>query len=336
MIARKKTAIFTNMEIMIDGVYGGGRRERLAEISDLYPVVITDDNFDEHTVALAEIEAVFAAWGMPALDEKRLAGLPALKLLLYAGGSVKGFAPALFDRGIQLVGGWAMNAVSVAEYVLGTLLLANKGFFHAEPRREQVGEHGWPSAHGNFERSVGLLGMGKIGRHLRALLRMIRVDVLVYDPYLGPEDVQALDVESVSLEEVFDRSVFVSNHIPQLEDTKDLVHGGLLRRLQTDATFVNVANGHSVAWKDLYGVFSERPDLTGIFDTLEGASWTVSDADLSALRALPNVITSPHVAGVLGWERRRLADALIEDFLRWEAGQPMQHAITAAMLPTMA
>jgi phosphoglycerate dehydrogenase-like enzyme len=324
------------MEIMVDGIYGGGRRERLAELTNLYPDVINDKNFDEHVDRLADIDAIFSSWGMPELNEERLEKLPRLKAVFYAGGSVKAFAPRLFDRDIHVIGAWSLNAIPVAEYLLGTLLLANKGFFHREPRREQVGEHSWPAGHGNFERTVGLLGMGQSGRHLRELLRTIGVEVIVYDPTLDPEGAQALDVQNVSLEELFERAVFVSNQIPQLPNTRDLVHGGLLRRLQTDATFVSIANGHSLAWKDLYGVFSDRVDLTGIFDTIEGAYETMTADEVDALRSLPNVHASAHIAGALGWERRRMADGLIEDFLRWEAGQPLQYAITADMLTKMA
>lgn len=332
---KKKTALFLNMAGMIDGVYGGGRRERLAEISDLHPEIINDDNFEEHADALADVEVIFSTWGIPRLDAERLDRLPALKAVFYGAGSVKGFAPPLLERGILVVGAWAYNAIPVAEYLLGTLLLANKGFFDREPQREET-TGGWPEGFGNFERTVGLLGMGKIGRHLRGLLRPVAVKVLVYDPYLDAGEVKALDVESVGLEELFDRSVYVSNHIPGLPETEDLIHGGLLRRLQEHATFVNIANGASVAWKDLYGVFSERPDLTGIFDTIEGAAWALGDEGMEALQGLPNVLVSAHIAGALGRERRRMADGVLEDFLRWEAGKTPEHAITAEMLKIMA
>ncbi|NQT92069.1 MAG: hydroxyacid dehydrogenase [Lentisphaerae bacterium] len=332
---KKKTALFLNMAGMIDGVYGGGRRERLAEISDLYPEIINDENFDEHADAMADVEVIFSTWGIPRFDAERLDRLPALKAVFYGAGSMKGFAPLLLERGILVVGAWAYNAIPVAEYLLGTLLLANKGFFDREPRREEA-TGGWPEGFGNFERTAGLLGMGKIGRHLRELLRPVAVKVLVYDPYLDAEEVQALDVERVELEELFDRSVYVSNHIPALPETQDLIHGGLLRRLQEHATFVNIANGHSVAWKDLYGVFSERTDLKGIFDTIEGANGVMSGDEIEALKALPNILLSAHIAGALGRERRRMADGLFEEFLRWEAGQPPKHAVTAEMLNTMA
>jgi len=332
-MTKKKTALFGNSTELVAEVYGGGRRERLAEISDLYPEIINDDNFDAHADSLADVETIFSTWGIPRLDAERLDRLPALKAVFYGAGTMKRFAPLLLERGILVVGAWAHNAIPVAEYLLGTLLLANKGFFDREPRRCPDGS---PSGFGNFERTVGLLGMGKIGRHLRELLRSVAVNVLVYDPYLGAEEVEALDVESVGLEELFDRSIYVSNHIPGLPDTENLVHGGLLRRLQEHSTFVSIANGASLAWKDLYGVFSERTDLTGIFDTFDGAAWAIPDAEMEALTALPNVFASAHIAGALGWERRRLADGLFENFLQWEAGQAPKHAVTAEMLETMA
>jgi hypothetical protein len=83
---------------VIDYVYARGRRQQVTAMTDLYPVVISNDNFKEHADKLAGVEAIFAIWGMPELTSAELDRLPALRAAFYAAGSVKGFAKALLQR----------------------------------------------------------------------------------------------------------------------------------------------------------------------------------------------------------------------------------------------
>ena|GEM_PF-3392919 len=70
-----------------------GRQERIAEFTELYPEIISSDNFSAHAEHLGEIEVIFSTWGMPNLNAERLDQLSALSALFYAAGSVKSFAP---------------------------------------------------------------------------------------------------------------------------------------------------------------------------------------------------------------------------------------------------
>ena len=112
-------------------VFGQGRRERIASITDLYPVVLNGRNLKEHAPALRDLEIIFATWGMPALSDEQFELLPKLKAVFYAAGNVKGFAHPLIERDILLVSAWAINAIPVAEMVLAQILLTGRGYFRA-------------------------------------------------------------------------------------------------------------------------------------------------------------------------------------------------------------
>lgn len=110
-------------------VFGQGRLERIAALTKLYPEVMNARNFDEHAGALAEVQVIFATWGMPAFGERHFAALPNLKAVFYAAGNVKGFAAPLLKRDVILVSAWDINAIPVAEMCLSQVLLSLRGYF---------------------------------------------------------------------------------------------------------------------------------------------------------------------------------------------------------------
>ena len=89
---RKKSAIFFDYPPDDGDVFGQGRLERIAELTDLYPVVVNAGNFDDHAAALADVEVIFATWGMPKFTDHNFSRMPNLKAVFYAAGNVKAFA----------------------------------------------------------------------------------------------------------------------------------------------------------------------------------------------------------------------------------------------------
>ena len=74
-----KAAFFSNQPASLDLAYGNGRKDRLAQFCDLYPVVISAENFDAHLQNLHSVEVIFSTWGMPTLKATQLAKLALLK-----------------------------------------------------------------------------------------------------------------------------------------------------------------------------------------------------------------------------------------------------------------
>src|SRR5882724_5112096 len=99
----RKAAFFYDFPASDGDVFGSGRRERIAELVQLYPQVVTGASFAAHAPALADVEVIFATWGVPSFSPAQLAQLPALKAVFYAAGNVKSFARPLVERDIVLV-----------------------------------------------------------------------------------------------------------------------------------------------------------------------------------------------------------------------------------------
>jgi phosphoglycerate dehydrogenase-like enzyme len=330
----RKAAFFYDYPMSDGDVFGRGRRERIAELVELYPEVVTGATFATHAAALAEVEVIFATWGMPCLTDAERAQLPALKAVFYAAGNVKSFARPLVEGDIVLVSAWAINAIATTQLVLAQVLLTCRGYFRSVRRYAETRDLQAAKAFqrlGAAGETVGVIGMGWIGRRLSAELRALGFSVLASDPFLSFERALELGVEKVTLEELFRRSYIVSNHIPDLPATKQVLGAPLFASMREGATFINTGRGAQVVEAELLRVLGTRPDLTALLDVTDPEP----PAATSELWRLPNVVMSPHIGGTIGDEVTRLSDAMIEEFVAWDAGQPLRYQITREVLETM-
>lgn len=309
----------------------------LRDEAGLDPVPLSET--DLRAGAAADCDALFATWGMPALSEAELAAaLPNLRAVFYAAGSVQAFARPLLARGVAVFSAWGENAVPVAEVVVSQILLADKGFFRFRfgPKGPAAGEAERRAAAaypGNLGCRVGLLGAGgRIGSLVARALRAHRVEVLGYDPFLSDARAAELGVRKAGLEEIFATCQTVSNHLADLPATRGLLGYALFSRMLPTATFLNTGRGAQVVEADLARALREEPGRTAVLDV----TFPEPPAADSPLRALPNVLLTPHFAGSSGNEVRRMGEAMLAAFRDWRDGRPSSARVDAAMLETMA
>lgn len=330
---KRKAALFFNYPAIDGDVYGQGRRQRVAVLTELYPHVVHAGNFDEHAPHLADVEVIFATWGMIRFEGRHFLAMPKLEAVFYAAGNVKAFAEALIQHGVTLVSAWEANAIPVAEMCLSQILLSLRGYFRSERGYRELRTHDaktFRKAGVNGE-TVGMIGMGKIGTRLTMLLKDYPLKVIAHDPYLTEDRASSLGVERVSLAQVFARSLVVCNHIPDLPSTKGVLGREQFAAMRDGATFINTGRGTQVVETDLIEVLRARPDLTALLDV----TWPEPPAADSPLWSLPNLIISPHIGGTTGDEVVRLADLVIKEFESWDAGRGLTQQVTAEVLATM-
>jgi len=334
-----KAAFFGGRDIygqrsQIDYVYGPERKRRIAELTDLYPYEIHQDNL-EQLREMPELEVAFATWGMPLLDDAVLDWVPRLRAVFYAAGSVRSFAEPLLRRGILVTSAWAANAIPVAEFTLAQILLACKGYFrNLRDYRPESGlaPHECYRGPQIYVVTVALIGAGQVARALIERLRPFQLQVLVVDPYLTDAEAEALGVRRVGLQEAFREAYVVSNHLPNLPGLVGVLGGDLFASMQPGAVFINTGRGAQVVEPELVAVLAERADLTALLDVTDPEPPEAS----SRLYQLRNVYLSSHIAGSLNHEVARLADYAIEAFLEWQGGATPRYAVTAEMLTHMA
>lgn len=314
----------TNNISHIDYVYGHGRRETVAQLTDLYPEIITADNFEQHTDALKNTEVIFATWGMLNLTEAQLEMMPSLKAVFYAAGATDAFARPVLKKNITLCSAWQANAIPVAEFCVGQILLACKGFFQniADCRKRLNCQGKAYRGVGIYETTVALIGAGAIALKTQELLSSYNLNVIVVP--------SRKERRTISLEEAFKNAYVVSNHLPNRDDNQGVLNADLFRLMPHGATFINTGRGAQVNEQDLITVMRERPDLTALLDV----TYPEPAPPESELYDVPNIYISSHIAGSLNNEVTRMADYMISEFKHWEAGEPLEYQVFEQMLMT--
>ena len=319
---KRKAAFFNNNgQKSIDYVYAKGRREKVLEMTEMYPVVISNDNFEEHADRLQDIEVIFSTWNMPALSEEQVGRLPALKALFYAAGATDAFVWPFLNKNIIVASAWLANAIPVAEFCVGQILLALKGYFRNTGYCSKTDD--WANAYrgnGIFEQTVALIGAGAIAQKTKELLADYNVEVIIVP--------SRVEKRTVSLEEAFNSAYVVSNHLPNRSDNIGVLHAGLFRRMPFGGTFINTGRGAQVNEADLITVMRERPDLTALLDVTHPEP----PAADSELYKVPNIQLSSHIAGSINNEVIRMADYMIDEFSRWDKGESLKYQVFENML----
>ncbi len=272
--------------------------------------------------------AVLTSWGTPTFTPGVHDALPNLRYIGYCAGSVKRVVtPATFSRGIVVVGAAPVIATAVGDYCLAALLwtLRDLGTITSALATRR-GREGWvrpPESRRLWRRDVGIVSASSTARVLIDLLKPFQASVAVYDPYLTEEAAAALGVSLATLDEVFSRSV-VSIHAPDLPATRGMVGAAQLSRIPEGGVLINSSRPH------VYDQDALLAELrTGRFRAvLDVFPQEPLPAD-SPLYALPNVLLTPHTAGYSADVYAAMGREVVDDLLRWEAGESPRMAVDA-------
>ncbi|BCJ64087.1 hydroxyacid dehydrogenase [Polymorphospora rubra] len=304
------------------------RTARLAE-----PAHVTRLDTGAARTRLAEVEVLVTGWGCPPLDDAVLSAAPRLRAVLHAAGTVKEHVTdACWARGLLVTSAAEANAVPVAEYTVAAVLFAGKRVPQAAAlsRLHRTAVHA-SGERSNRDRVVGVVGFSRIGRRVVDLLRPYDLRVLVADPYADPATVGAAGATLVELDELLRASDVVSLHAPSLPATRHLLDRRRLALMPDGATLINTARGALV---DTAALTDEcaAGRLSALLDVTDPEPLPTD----SPLWLMPNVFITPHVAGSLDGEVRRLADAAIEELERYARGAPPLHPVHSEHLLHMA
>jgi phosphoglycerate dehydrogenase-like enzyme len=285
----------------------------------------------------SNVEFIFSTWGMPEFTEDEIKTcFPSLKCVFYGAGTVQSFARPFLKCGVKVFSAWAANAVPVAEMTVAQIILANKGYFLSS---RLFGENGHRTArnafkkcNGNYGETVGIIGAGMIGKLVIEMLKVYRLKVLVFDPFLPDETADALGVEKCELTELFERAFVVSNHLANNEQTKGMLCHDHFRRMRENAVFINTGRGAQVVEDDLVRALTERPDLTALLDV----TYPEPPVEGHPFYTLPNCLLTPHIAGSAGDEVTRMGEYMLAECKTYLANGPCKYEVTEKMLETMA
>lgn len=300
--------------------------ERLGSICNLTRSLISKPSRAEWLDMLADADAVITHWGSPKIDAETLNACPRLKIIAHAAGTVAGVcSDAVFERGLTVLSANRAMSRYVAEAILMHLIAGMRGLTELNARMH-AGEE-WPKAkvvsESLFGARLGFVGLGMVGRALLDLLSPFAPDVVVYDPYI-PDD--ALDAwrfarRARTLDEALADKDAVSLHVSKTRETYHMLDARALKCLKDGALIVNCARGAVI---DEAALISELQSgrVRAALDVYEIEPLPLD----SPLRELANVTLQPHVAGdPVRW---RMTEAIIDDLERIVNGEPPLNQVT--------
>ena len=308
-------------------IYGADEQRDIAALADVYAPPLTPQAVQENPALLEEVEIIFSGWGGPRLDRAFLEAAPNLRAFFYGAGATGGMIHAeAWERGITVTSAAGMNAIPVAEYTVAAIICALKQTFRFMREIHAAGRFpaGKVTMPGAYKTTVGIISLGAIGRAVVERLRWLDVSVIACDPFVSAETARDLQIELVSLEEVFARAEVVSLHTPWLPETERMIRGSHFSLMKPDATFINTARGAVIAEDEMIAVLARRPDLTAILDVTHPEPPIPG----SPLYTLPNVFLTPHTAGSGGAECRRMGRFMAEELARYCRGEALQGLVT--------
>lgn len=328
MVSLRYKALYFLDHAYFKSVYDDQERADIASRVDIVGGLLTREDYFASSQCWPEVDLIFAGWEMVEMDKNFLRRFPSLKAIFYGAGSVKALTTDVFwDRDILITSAYAANAIPVAEFTLSQIFFSLKrGWQHTRwirQHRRFPAKTELPGA-GAFQSTVGLLSLGMAGRLVARHLQNFDLDVLVYDPLAPPETADELGITLVSLDEIFTRCDVVSCHTPLLPETAGMIRGRHFEIMKPEATFINTARGRVVNEAEMIECLKRRPDLLAVLDV----TYPEPPVEDSPLYTLDNVVLTPHLAGSLGRECRRMGRMMVEELDRFLAGKPLRYAIS--------
>ncbi len=176
------------------------------------------------------------------------------------------------------------------------------------------------TAHSVRGRTVGLVGMGRIARGVVERLQGWETDILYFDPYV-PQDQAPAGTRSVALDELLQRSDFVSLHVTVTRETQAMIGERELRLMKPTAYLVNTARGAVLDEAAVYRVLKEGVIAGAALDTFVQEP-PAADSPLREFVGADNVILTPHIIGHTTDVMDSLRVAVVENISRALGGTP--------------
>lgn len=233
---------------------------------------------------------------------------------------------AATQHGVQVVNAPARNNQGVAELVLGLMLSLARGIPSAH---QYVKDGRWDSPVEPYismrgveisGRTLGIIGLGAIGKRVAEAGLALGMAVVAYDPYVdgGPPA-----VTMVELDELLATADFVTVHVPATAETEGLLDDRRLALMKPTACLVNVSDASVVEQGPLVNALRDRRIAGAAFDVFE--SHPVSPQN--PLLALDNVVLSPHLGGATAETIERHSEMIADDILSFLDGQKPKNLV---------
>lgn len=232
---------------------------------------------------------------------------------------------AATERNVLVANAPFSNAVTTAEHTMAMLLAQARNIAHAhaalvDGRWERSKWNGVELA----EKTLGIIGFGRIGGLVATRAKAFDMNVIAYDPFIGPDKGAEMGVEMVDLETLISTSDFVTLHLIRSPETMNLIDADLLAKAKPGLRIVNVARGGIIDEAALAAAIIDGPVAGAAIDV-----FTTEPTVESPLFALPEVTVTPHLGASTAEAQLKAGIQVAEQVALALAGEPVPHAVNA-------
>ena len=213
--------------------------------------------------------------------------------------------PAASQRGIVVMNTPEGNTITTAEHTLAMMMALSRNIPQGTASLK-AGKWEKKNLKGQelFNKTLGIIGAGHIGRIVADRAKGMKMKVIVYDPYIKPEVIEKLDLEPVSSDELLKRSDYITVHTPKTDETTNLINKETIARMKPGAMVINCARGGIVNEDDVCEALKSG-HLKGVAMDV----FTNEPPGQSELMAHPRFICTPH----LGASTKEAQDNVAKD-----------------------
>ncbi len=243
--------------------------------------------------AVADAQGLIIRSGVTA-DAELFAVAPQLKAIARAGVGVDNVdLAAATAQGTVVMNTPGGNTISTAEHTLGLMIALSR---HIAPGHQSLAEGRWErKAFTGVElkgKTLGIIGLGRIGQAIATRAQAFEMTVIAHDPYLPPAVADAINVPLLALDEVFARSDFLTLHAMITDETRGMIKADTIATMKEGVRIINAARGALIHSADLAAALKSGKVAGAALDVYEQEP---PPAD-HPLIGLPNVLHTPHLA----------------------------------------
>jgi D-3-phosphoglycerate dehydrogenase len=231
--------------------------------------------------------------------------------------------PSASKKGIVVMNTPEGNTVTTAEHTIAMIMALSRNIPQATA---SLKEGNWEKKKFQgleiFNKCIGVIGIGRIGRLVAERAKGLKMNVIAYDPFIKPEVIEKLDLEPVSFEELLKRSDYITIHTPSTDDTVDMINKETISKMKRGAVLINCARGDIVNEDDLYEALKSGH--------LKGAAIDVFRKEppgKTKLMDLPNFICTPHLGASTREAQDRVAVEVARQIVSYLLYSTIQNAV---------
>lgn len=276
--------------------------------------------------ALKEANAVLIR-SATKMDKEAISAAPKLKVIARAGVGLDNVdTPAATEHGVMVVNAPTSNIVSAAELAVAHILSLSRNMADAHASMRQ-GE--WKRSKYTgvelYEKTIGILGLGRIGTLVANRLVGFDVKLIGYDPYVTQARAEQIGVELVEMEEFMKRSDYITIHIPKTAETTSIISDDEFAMAKPNLRIVNCSRGGIIDEDALYRALSENK--------IAGAGLDVFNSEPPAgskLLELDNILLTPHLGASTGEAQEKAGISVAKSVRLALAGDLVPDAVNVA------